>query len=120
MSEKSESPADGVERCQVLVDNKVALVASQEWWNDKPNLTEIAQGQAYVEPENFSKDGMYIYSKRGAVGKVECAKPIRPGNELFAVVQVPESGRANETAVKKIIAEFSTALSSSNKCTGSD
>ncbi|MFG2593560.1 hypothetical protein [Streptomyces sp. NPDC048438] len=116
--EKSESPADGVERCQVLVDNKIALVASQEWWNDRPNLTDIAQGQAYVELDNFSDDGRYIYSKRGAVGKVECAEPIRPGNELFAVVQVPEPGTANENAVKKIITEFTKALSSSKQCTG--
>ncbi|WP_158709765.1 hypothetical protein [Streptomyces sp. NRRL S-15] len=117
VSQKSVSPADGVKRCQVSVDSKIVLVAGQEWWSDKPNLRQIAQGQAYVELEQFSDDGNYIYSGRGAVAKVKCAEPMRPENELFTVIQVPEPGRADATAVKKIITAFTTALSSSDQCT---
>ncbi|MFD9543805.1 hypothetical protein [Streptomyces sp. NPDC060022] len=111
------SPADGIERCQVLVDGKVALIAGQEWWNDKPNLKEIALGQAYVELDNFSDNGRYIHSERGAVGKVDCVEPIKPGNELFSVLQIPEPGKSNAIAVKKIIIAFTKALASSDQCT---
>ncbi|MFF4093053.1 hypothetical protein ACFYYY_04180 [Streptomyces sp. NPDC001834] len=117
VSEKSLTPADGIARCQVLVDGEIALVVSREWWSDKPNLTEIAQGQAYVELENFSDDGRYIHSERGAVGKADCARPVKPGNELFTVVQVPEPGRANADAVKALITGYTESMSSSDQCT---
>lgn len=73
--EISEEPtaAVGVERCRLQVDGKTVFSSSVEKRAADVSAQDVAESAVGVEPtDSATGDGRFIYSKTGAVGRVEC------------------------------------------------
>ncbi|MGW6456600.1 hypothetical protein ACWF94_11870 [Streptomyces sp. NPDC055078] len=112
------TPAQGIWQCEVTVDGKVVLKASQEWWHRGSSLAMVARLNAYVKDGTESEGGKTYASKTGAVGRVACAQPKKPDSVLYAIVGVTSHLKPGESATRDFITNYADAVgSSSPQCT---
>lgn len=117
VSARQETPNDGTQRCNVSVDNKVALVAGQLWWDEGGSVAEVAAVHAQVGKGRLTDDEMFFYSGTGAVGKVEgCRDSSHPNQILFTTIQVFTSGRDDTSTMKRLITDYTKQVHSNNNC----
>lgn len=86
----SRHETEGIRRCRIYVDGKEVLSASSEWLSKESSLLEVAALPSNsVEPgDTVTKDGRYIYSKTGAIGKVTCLAPPTSGERVFVSIRI--------------------------------
>ncbi|NUK86301.1 hypothetical protein [Streptomyces lunaelactis] len=123
ISTQKESPSGGTTRCNILVDGKVAVIASRIWWGKGAGdgVIDVAAVHAKVAPGQVSDDEKYLYSGTGSVGKTEgCADSTHPKQDLFTVIQVFASGRDDEAAMKRLIPAYTKAVEQSDECPHDD
>lgn len=123
VTEQLSDDIEGIRRCRLSVDGKVALSASTEWWGEGTRVTKVASSQAGVLlDEHVSKDGHYTYAEKGGVARVTCPDPAVPSRredgELFATVFITDEGTPNESAMKDLVVAFADAAGKSEGCTG--
>ncbi|MFB7756845.1 hypothetical protein ACFC18_45825 [Streptomyces sp. NPDC056121] len=111
-------PNGGTNRCQVLVDGKVALVASRIWAAQRDSVAQMANSNVNTDDGTLTHDGRYMYSHTGAVGRVEnCADPTHPEQALFSVIQVFASDvEGDASAMKQLITAYTKAVGSTSDC----
>ncbi|MFE7752937.1 hypothetical protein [Streptomyces sp. NPDC057428] len=113
----SRNETEGIRRCRIYVDDKEVLSASSEWLNKDRSLLEVA-AMAYnnVDPgDRKTKDGKYIYSPTGAIGKVTCLTPPTSSERVFASIRI-SGGKPNAKALKDLIREYAEELKNSDHC----
>ncbi|WP_143669955.1 hypothetical protein [Streptomyces sp. Ag109_G2-15] len=99
------------------VDDKWALIANQEWWEEDVPITTLALGNRAVKSGNLSDDGTFIYSGTGAVMRVKgCKKPDRAGHTLYTSIQVRASDLGNAPAMKKLATAYTKAVGNTDEC----
>ncbi|THC41809.1 hypothetical protein [Streptomyces sp. A1499] len=114
-----EKPSGGTERCEILVDGKTALRASQVWWGEQGDVTDVASVHAHVESPPVEMDDKYLSSGTGAVGEVDaCGDPAHPQQDFFTVIQVFAPDHSDAPAMKKLIGDYTSALENSKRCSG--
>ncbi|MFB7194307.1 hypothetical protein [Streptomyces sp. NPDC056240] len=113
------TPNDGTNRRQGLVDGKVALVSSRIWAAQKDSVAQMANSNANTDDGALTDDSHYMYSRTGAVGRVEdCADPTHPEQALFSVIQVFASDVEGEAStMKQLITAYTKAVGASSDCT---
>lgn len=117
VSARTQTPNGGTRRCSVTVDDKVALVAGQIWWDKDEGVSDVAAAHAKVSPGTVTGSGKYLYSGTGAVGRTEgCETSEHPGQALFATLQLYASGRSDKAAMKSLIADYTTSVEKSGAC----
>ncbi|MFB6670790.1 hypothetical protein ACFCWG_00070 [Streptomyces sp. NPDC056390] len=112
------TPNGGTNRCQILIDGKVALVSSRIWAAQKDSVAQMANSNANTDDGTLPDDSRYMYSRTGAVGRVEdCADPTHPEQALFSVIQVFASDvDGDAAAMKRLIASYTQAVGASSDC----
>ncbi|WP_406106295.1 hypothetical protein OG698_28340 [Streptomyces sp. NBC_01003] len=112
------TPNGGTNRCRVSVDGKVALVSSRIWAGQKDSVAQMANSNAKTDDGTLTDDSRYMYSRTGAVGRIEgCADPIHPEQALFSVIQVFASDvDGDAAAMKRLIASYTQAVRASSDC----
>ncbi|MBN3929649.1 hypothetical protein IQ279_08350 [Streptomyces verrucosisporus] len=109
---------EGVRRCLVSVDGEQVLALSTEWWKKGTSLRKAALVIPNVDPDDKeTRDGRYLYSDTGAVGKVACSDPRKADGDLFVAVRVNGPGKPDEAAMKKLISAYAEAVGKSGECT---
>lgn len=113
----SRHETEGIRRCRIYVDGKEVLSASSEWLSKESSLLEVAALPSNnVEPgDTVTKDGRYIYSKTGAIGKVTCLAPPTSGERVFVSIRI-SGGKPDAEALKNLIREYSKKLDNSDHC----
>jgi hypothetical protein len=114
---QEKNPVPSRKRCQVNIDGKVALVASQEWWTKGDGITDVADAHPQLDSAEPTADGTYLFSTTGAVGKTKsCTSPDHVDHVLYTAMQVYASGKQDAPAMKKLITSYTKEVERSNAC----
>ncbi|RFC74041.1 hypothetical protein DXZ75_46080 [Streptomyces sp. AcE210] len=78
----------------------------------------MANSNAKTDDGTLTDDSRYMYSRTGAVGRIEdCADPTHPEQALFSVIQVFASDVDGDAAgMKRLIASYTQAVGESSDC----
>ncbi|MFB7995723.1 hypothetical protein ACFC4G_23225 [Streptomyces sp. NPDC056002] len=107
--------AVGVKRCRLEVDGKVVFSTSVEKLGADSSARDVATSALGVDPNDTSADsGRFIYSKTGAVGRVECPKSAGADSSFWVTARV--SGDAVAADMLRFIKEYATAAAGSRAC----
>ncbi|MGW3019953.1 hypothetical protein [Streptomyces longwoodensis] len=114
---QERNPTPHRKRCQVNVDGRAALVASQEWWEDGDGIDVVADAFPQVKSAQLTDDSTSLHTGTGALRKVEaCDKAGYSGYTLFTAIQVYADGVDDSVAVQKLIGDYTTGVETSATC----
>ncbi|MDL5204130.1 hypothetical protein [Streptomyces sp. ALI-76-A] len=115
---EEKNPVPSRKRCQLNIDGKAALIASQEWWEKEDNIIDVADAHPQLEsvqPENGERP--YLYTGTGGVGRTDsCVSRDHPDQNLFTAIQVYGKGVDSSETMKKAITAYTQAVERSNAC----
>ncbi|MFJ7048201.1 hypothetical protein ACIQVC_33040 [Streptomyces sp. NPDC101112] len=103
-------------RCRIHVDGRSVLSASVERWEGDTTPEQVAQAALSVDPSDTkTRDGLYIYSSTGAVGKVNCPVAEARQESTWASVRVsrPDSDADD---ILKLVKAYAKAVGESSDC----
>jgi hypothetical protein len=113
---QEKNPVPSRTRCQVNVDGKVALMASQQWWEDGDSIVDVAKGIPQLKSAESRGDERYLQTGTGAVKQAECVSAEHAAHHLFVSVQVYGDGVDDAAAVKTTITSYAQAVEKSAAC----
>lgn len=118
MDVKQSSPNGGTKRCDVIIDGEIAVREVRAWWNEGESATAVADAYAKMDSGQVVDGDRLFYSGTGGVGKTadSCKSTEHPGQDLYDVIQVFTSGRADSDAMKNVITSYTKALEGSGEC----
>jgi hypothetical protein len=103
-------------RCRLHVDDESTLSASIEPWERNASAQDVARVALAVDPSDTqSKDRRFIYSKTGAVGRVNCPTTSSSNQFLWATVRVTHD-EATAGEMRELIAAYADAVAASSEC----
>lgn len=107
--------AVGVKRCRLEVDGEVVFSSSVEKLGADTSARDVATSALGVNPNDTSADnGRFIYSKTGAVGRVECPKSTGAGSSFWVTARVSDD--ADPADMHRFVKEYATAAAGSGAC----
>ncbi|MFI8852443.1 hypothetical protein ACIGW3_19960 [Streptomyces sp. NPDC053499] len=109
-------PDHGIIDCNVLVDGKVVLIANQTWRDKNHSALSLATLQPEMEPEDLEGSDDFQYSPKGAAKRVDCPRPAKPEEDLFAITRIPGPQKPDLRAVKAFTENYSKAVAASPQC----
>ncbi|MEU5532595.1 hypothetical protein [Streptomyces sp. NPDC020362] len=113
---KQELPAGLAARCEVRVDSRLAVQASQEWLSG-PNTASFVGGQANSKLDHQAEGGRFLYSGWEAFGETRrCKKEKLLGNDLFTAFQMNSSDHQDADAMKQLITAYTKAVEKTDTC----
>ncbi|MFD9780176.1 hypothetical protein ACFWZS_20935 [[Kitasatospora] papulosa] len=108
---------NGATRCNVSIDGKAALSLTQAWWSEGQTTATVSEGYAGTDDGALSDDGRFVYTGKAGVGKTSsCTSSEHPEQDLYAVVQVSDSGIDDQTVMKSLIVDYTKAVERSAAC----
>ncbi|WP_405695352.1 hypothetical protein OHA99_09685 [Streptomyces coelicoflavus] len=107
----------GTEICKVVVDKKLALIATQAWVAKEKTTAYFASGQTLKKVSLSSDSGRYRYSGNEGFGKVEDCVNERRDQELYTALQFQTSENNDPDAMKRLITAYTAAVKDSGQCT---
>jgi hypothetical protein len=117
ISIQEKNPVPSRSRCQVDVDGKVALIASQEWWGKEESINDVADAHPQLESAELTDDNALLFTGTGAVERVKsCVDPNHPDHVLYTAIQVYTSAQEDASSVRKLISEYTKEVELSSKC----
>ncbi|MET9850338.1 hypothetical protein [Streptomyces ossamyceticus] len=103
-------------RCRVHVDGRSVLSVSVERWEGDTTAEQVAQSALSVAPSDTkTRDGLYIYSSTGAVGRVDCPAAEARQESTWASVRVSRTD-ADADDMLKLVKEYAKAVGESSDC----
>jgi hypothetical protein len=109
----------GINRCRVIVDDKIAATTTQAWLEDDRTTAYFATGQA-LGALNHSADGdRFRYSGNEAFGKTRNCVDTKYGQELYTAVQISGSEHRDADAMKRLIISYTSQVEQSAECSTS-
>jgi hypothetical protein len=107
--------AVGVKRCRLEVDGKVVFSTSVEKRGADTSARDVATSAIGVNPNDTGADGgRFIYSKTGAVGRVECPKSTDADGSFWVTARVLDD--ADPADMHRFVKEYATAAAGSGAC----
>ncbi|MFD5134721.1 hypothetical protein ACFWMX_00380 [Streptomyces sp. NPDC058378] len=77
----------------------------------------VSEGYAGTDDGALSDDGRFVYTGKAGVGKTSsCSSSEHPEQDLYAVVQVSDSGIDGQTAMKSLITDYTKEVGQSAAC----
>ncbi|MGW2080574.1 hypothetical protein ACWCOW_27155 [Streptomyces sp. NPDC001939] len=107
--------AVGTSRCRLQVDGKIIFSSSIEQRDIDATARDVAVFAFGVNPDDASTaNGRFIYSKTGAVGRVECPNSTAAEANLWVTARVPDASSASD--MRHFIEEYAAATAKSGAC----
>jgi hypothetical protein len=116
ISFEEKNPVPSRKRCQLNVDQKAALMSSQEWWEEGTNIVEVAQGIPQLKSAKLTGDGNYLLTGSGAAKKAHCSSVEHPGRDLFVTVQAYADKVDDSVAMERMITAYTRSVENSAAC----
>lgn len=110
-----KTPVPSRQRCQVTVDNQLALRVSQEWWKTGSNVTDVAKGVPQLDSVELTDSEEFLQSDTGAARRAHCKSVEHRNQTLFVTVQL-YSDVEDAAAVKKLTDSYTRAVEDSTMC----
>ncbi|MFC8918967.1 hypothetical protein ACFT5C_24705 [Streptomyces sp. NPDC057116] len=103
-------------RCRLHVDDGPVLSVSIEPWERDASAQDVARVALEVDPaDTQSEDGRFIYSSKGAVGRVDCPGATASHRSLWATVRVTHED-ATEAQMRALITTYANGVPASGAC----
>ncbi|MFI2206888.1 hypothetical protein ACH47Z_40495 [Streptomyces sp. NPDC020192] len=116
ISVRQDLPDGFAARCEVRVDSRLAVQASQEWLSG-PNTAYFVGGQANSKLGHQAEDGRFLYSGWEAFGETRSCKSEKLlGNHLFTAFQMHSSNHQDTDAMKQLITAYTNAVEKTDTC----
>ncbi|MFJ5264635.1 hypothetical protein ACIQAC_29675 [Streptomyces sp. NPDC088387] len=118
ISVEEKNPVPSRTRCQVNIDGKAALIASQMWWEKGTDrMTDVADSIPELDSAEPADDDSVLYSGTGALRRVtSCSNADHPDHTFFTSVQVYGDGVDDAEATAALISAYTQALEGSGTC----
>ncbi|MFG3156169.1 hypothetical protein ACGF7W_29485 [Streptomyces sp. NPDC048219] len=116
VASQEKTPVPSRHRCQVNVDQKAALMASQEWWEEGAGVVDVARGIPQLKSAKLTGDGKSLITATGAVKSARCSGTQHPGHSLFVTVQVYADDVDDATAMEKFVTAYTRSVEKSAAC----
>lgn len=117
ISSAPSKPNGGTARCDVSVDGTAALRLTQTWWGKRETGATVAEAYAGTDGGTTSDDYRFVYAGKAGVGKTaSCTSTAHPEMDLFAVIQVLDSGIDDQAAIKSLITDYTKEVERSAAC----
>ncbi|MGW0856248.1 hypothetical protein [Streptomyces sp. NPDC002690] len=117
LSSALSKPNGGTTRCDVSVDGKAALRLTQAWWGRGETGVTVAAAYSYTDGGARTDDYRFVWTGKAGVGKTSsCTSSEHPEMDLFAIIQVLDSGIDDKTAMKSLITSYTAAVDKSAAC----
>ncbi len=114
---QEKSPAPSRKLCQVHVDDRLTLAASQEWWEKTDTLIGVANAHPKLDSAQPTDSYVYLSSGTGAVGRVkDCTSPDHTRHTLYAIIEVHAEGVSDAAAMKELITGYAKAVETGGTC----
>ncbi|GAA2606972.1 hypothetical protein [Streptomyces lienomycini] len=113
---QKKTPVPSRQRCQVSVDDEVALKVSQEWWKAGSNVTDVARGVPQLDSATLTDSEDFLQSSTGAAQRARCKSPEHGDQTLFVTFQVYSGEVGDSAAVKKLVTAYTQAVEDSSLC----
>ncbi|MEU0454937.1 hypothetical protein ABZ322_18365 [Streptomyces sp. NPDC006129] len=106
------------ERCDVLVDGKLVVQTSREWWPYKESTSWFANSKTRNALGHQDDGGRFVYSEYEAFGKTEDCRRTTDAYEyaMFTGIQAFDSEHRDANAMKRLIISFTDAVQQSSDC----
>lgn len=106
----------GTKVCEVVVDDKLALRATQAWVEEGKTTAYFASSQSLEAPEHSAEDERFRYSGNEAFGKTEGCVDTEQRQELYTAVQAQSSEHKDADAMKRLITAYTDEVEASPSC----
>lgn len=105
-----------IERCRLQVDGETAFSSSVEKRATDVSAQDVAKSALSVEPtDSATDDGRFIYSKTGAVGRLECPASARPDGSWWVTARTTHTVTAKD--MLSFVRDYATAAAKTDTCT---
>ncbi|GAA3808152.1 hypothetical protein ACFQ0G_53595 [Streptomyces chiangmaiensis] len=112
---RSTSYTVDVQRCRLQVDGKEAFSSSVERRGADVSARDVAMSAIGVEPGDTSTDnGRFIYSKTGAVGRIECKSSENSDRSVWVTARTSYASDASD--MRQFIEQFAEAVGETGAC----
>ncbi|WP_159072800.1 hypothetical protein [Streptomyces glaucescens] len=111
-----EKSGGGTKVCEVVVDDKLALRATQAWVEEGKTTAYFASSQSLEAPEQSADDERFRYSGNEAFGKTGGCVDERNGQELYTAVQAQGSEHSDADAMRRLITAYTSQVEASASC----
>jgi hypothetical protein len=113
---KEELPGGFSARCEVRVDSRLAVQASQEWLSG-PNTTYFVGGRANSKLDHQAEGGRFLYSGWEAFGETyHCKTEKLLGNHLYTALQMSSPDHSDVNAMRRLIVAYTKAVEKTDTC----
>lgn len=105
----------GTKRCYLLVDGAAAFSSSVELRGAGVSARDVAASAIGIEPtDTGAGGGRFIYSRTGAVGRVECSGSARRDSSLWVTVRTAHPSAAAD--MLKLVNEYANSVAQGGGC----
>lgn len=111
--DRSYSGSNG---CEVIVDNKLIVTATQTWMEEGRTTAFIAARQSLDTLDKTAENGRFVYSGNEAFGKTRDCVDTEYKQELYTVIQADGAEHRDAEAMKRLIVSFTEAVEKSADC----
>jgi hypothetical protein len=106
----------GVKTCQVIVDKKLVVTATQAWLKEGKSTSYFAYSRSLGTQEHSTEGDRFRYSGNEAFGKTNGCVDTRYGRELYTAVQAQGSEHRDADAMKRLITSYTSEVETSAAC----
>ncbi|WP_306191552.1 MULTISPECIES: hypothetical protein [unclassified Streptomyces] len=106
----------GNDLCNLTVDGTMVLVISRERIDTGDSAQHILVSRARVSHQKTAVNGAIAYADRAAASMIKCRGAGIEVEDISTFIKVLKPARPNETAMKKLITDYTTAYKKQQPC----
>ena len=107
--------AVGVQRCRLQVDGKTVLSVSTEKRAAGASARDVAMTALGVDPSDTGADNrQLIYSKTGAVNKVECPASASSDSSLWVTARASHASASSD--MRRLVEQYAATIAKTDAC----
>ncbi|MEU9402660.1 hypothetical protein [Streptomyces sp. NPDC048242] len=113
---KEGGPERGWTLCQVKVDGKTVMEASQEWIVAGDTARNILGHRLTIWQQKSADGGSVVYAAEGGASLIMCRGKGVQKEDVSTLIDVLKPGRPDEAAMGQIIRGYTKSLKAQNPC----
>ncbi|MFC4612287.1 hypothetical protein ACFO9E_31725 [Streptomyces maoxianensis] len=117
-SEEDTPVPDAITTCKLTVDGDQVLSVERERREAGASARDIAVNQVSVQQPKSAANRAIAYADWAAVSVISCREEGNAEEDISTVIKVLKPGKPDESAMKDLITEYTSALKTQDACSG--